>query len=58
MSIIPTLIKGVKGSKKLKKILEGIESSDRRKTGNPNLNTKLESLEDWITDFRNNCREI
>ena len=44
VSIIPQLIKGVKGSRKLKKILETVESADRRKIGNENLNKKLEII--------------
>ena len=44
VSIIPQLIKGVKGSRQLKKILETVESADRRKIGNENLNKKLEII--------------
>ena len=44
VSIIPQLIKGVKGSRKLKKILETVESADKRKIGNENLNKKLEII--------------
>ena len=44
MSIIPTLIKGVKGASKLKSILIKAEKTDRRKPGNLGLNTKLKAI--------------
>ena len=44
MSIIPTLIKGVKGARKLKNILIKAEKTDRRKPGNLGLNTKLKAI--------------
>jgi len=44
MSIIPTLIRGVKGASKLKSILIKAEKTDRRKPGNLGLNTKLEAI--------------
>ncbi len=44
MSIIPTLIKGVKDASKLKSILIKAEKTDRRKPGNLGLNTKLKAI--------------
>ena len=44
MSIIPTLIKGVKGASKLKSILIKAEKTDRRNPGNLGLNTKLKAI--------------
>ena len=63
MSIIPTLIKDVKGSRKLKNILIKAEKKDQRNPGHPALNKKdegaeFDSLIEEKSDFEEALQEM